>query len=46
MMPPRQFVSRTHQTHLHETRSSVGEYGAHEMTVEQHEMLLGTLAGV
>ena len=32
--------------YLHDTRSSVGEYGAHEMSVEQHEALLEALAGV
>jgi DNA adenine methylase len=31
--------------YLHETRETTGEY-AHEMTVEQHEELLETLAGV
>jgi DNA adenine methylase len=32
--------------YLHDTRNSVGEYGAHEMSVEQHEALLEPLARV
>lgn len=32
--------------YLHETRSSTGEYGAHEMTADQHSELLETLLGI
>lgn len=32
--------------YLHETRSSTGEYGPHEMTAEQHHCLLRQLAGI
>lgn len=32
--------------YLHETRSSVGEYGAHEMTADDHKKLLTLLAGI
>lgn len=32
--------------YLHETRSSTGEYGENEMTVEDHRRLLDTLAGI
>lgn len=31
---------------VHETRASVGEYGAHEMSIEQHAELLGVLATI
>ena len=32
--------------YLHDERSSVGEYGEHEMTPEQHEELLEVLSGI
>lgn len=32
--------------YLHGTRSSTGEYGKHEMSEEDHEKLLATLAGI
>lgn len=32
--------------YLHETRSSTGEYGEHEMTVDQHDELLRILAHI
>jgi DNA adenine methylase len=32
--------------YLHETRATTGEYGPHEMTADQHAVLLDTLVGL
>ena len=33
-------------TYIYETRSSIGEYGVHEMSLAQHHDLLTVLAGI